>query len=229
MDMYSADSVNKLSSYETEGLPCDFFVDEYTIDRQHERYDGVNSFPMHRKLLRRRHVRKLQKTKERERQRKQEERKKKEINRDYDQKHRFEENRDLHDKKIKPGARLSAKRSLQCMGMIKVANSTASPASVRSENFIGANKTIVKNTVSNCLSSPTSVLGFQRMNIFTVTESPEPNANVDLLRKLRGTTSDMALTMECIGYKEERTHCRSSFSLPGFSPVRPTKFRKLQL
>ena len=33
MEMYSADNVNKLSSYETEGLPSDFFVDEYAIGK----------------------------------------------------------------------------------------------------------------------------------------------------------------------------------------------------
>ena len=184
---------------------------------------------MHRKLLRRRHVRKLQKTKERERQRKEEKEKEKKIETDRDQKRRFGKKRGLHDKETIPNASSSAKCTLHSMGMVEAANPTASPASIYSADFRGTSKDIVKNTLSNCTSSPTSVLGLQRINISTVTESPEPITNANLHRILSGITPDMGSTTEYFGYQEVESHCRSSFSLPEFSPVRPTKFRKLQL
>ena len=197
-----------------------------TTDYEHELNNGVDSsFPMHRKLLRRRHVRKLQKTKERARQQREEEEKQRKIARDRDRQGRFENKQDVHDKRNLYNIRSSARCALHSMGNIKAGNLTASPTPIGSAEIRAENKKMGNNTMANCISSPTSVLGFQRM---APTESLAPISNVH--RKIRnGSNCDMTSTKEFARYKEVEVRCRSSFSLPGFSPVRPTKFRKLQL
>lgn len=79
MDKYS--SVNALSSFENF-LPTDFFVKKSESSRSHKDDNDSdnedNSFEIHRKLLRRRHVRKLQKAQEREREREEQKQKEEE-------------------------------------------------------------------------------------------------------------------------------------------------------
>lgn len=230
MEIYSAASVNALSSFETGGLPNNFFVDDSAMDREDEHDDGVDSFPMHRKLLRRRHVRKLQKTKERERQRKEEEHKLKELTKDRDRKRRVEKKRALHDNEKASNAKSSAKRSVYSMGINQSGNLIASPVPVliRKEHFTRGTKNYNNNAVSYGISSPTSVLGLHRMIVSRPTNSPLP-PTIDFRPTVSSSTLDMMLMTGSTEYKEIDYRCRSSFSLPEFSPVRPTKFRKLHL
>jgi hypothetical protein len=185
---------------------------------------------MHRKLLRRRHVRKLQKTKERERQRKEEEHKLKELTRDRDEKRRVEKKRALHDNEKASNAKSSAKRSIYFMGINQSGNQIASPVPVpvREGHFTRGSKNNNSNAASYGISSPTSVLDLHRMIVSMPTNSPLP-PTIDFRPTVTSSTLDVMLMTGSTEYKEIDFRCRSSFSLPEFSPVRPTKFRKLKL
>jgi hypothetical protein len=60
------------------------------------------------------------------------------------------------------------------------------------------------------------------------TNSPLP-PTIDFRPTVTSSTLDVMLMTGSTEYKEIDFRCRSSFSLPEFSPVRPTKFRKLKL
>lgn len=174
-------------------------------DRQDEHDVSVDSFLIHRKLLRRRHVRKLQKIKEREQQRQKEERKLKELTIDRDRKRRAEKTRALRDNEKASNANSRAKHTVYSVGI--------NESSVHEGYFIKGTKKNRNNPASYCISSPTSVMGLHRMFASTPTlSSPHP-----------------VVTGYATAYNENEYRCRLSFSLPEFTPVRPTKFRKLQL
>mmetsp|Transcript_15034 Transcript_15034/g.37874 ORF Transcript_15034/g.37874 Transcript_15034/m.37874 type:complete len:212 (-) Transcript_15034:355-990(-) len=211
MESYSVTSVSTLKSFERDGLPSDFFVDNSDKDRHDENDDNIDSFPIHRRLLRRRHVRKLQKTKERERQRKEEEQKLKELTRDRDRKRRAEKTRALRDNEKASNAKSRAKRTVHSRGI----NESPVREGYYSEGYFVEGTTKNKrNMMSYCTSSPTSVMGLHRMIVSSPTlPSPRP----------------VVITGHPNGHNEIDFRCRSSFSLPEFTPVRPTKFRKLHL
>jgi len=188
----------------------------------------VNSFPIHRKLLRRRHVRKLQKTKERERQRREEEQKLKELTRDRDRKRREEKKRTLHDNEKASNAMSRAERSIFSAGIITPRNPIASPAPAHGGYYTRGTKNNNNSVASYSISSPTSVLGLHQMFVSTPTQSP-PSPTTDPNLIVTRSAHGVVLTSGSTSYKDVDSRCRSSFSLPEFSPVRPTKFRKLQL
>jgi len=181
---------------------------------------------MHRKLLRRRHVRKLQKSKERERQRKEEEEKQKRLTRERNQKRRVEKSRSLRPKGGPSQRRKSStKRKSYSTGIREMENPIASPIPVRGDYFItGINNNNNNNSagLSYCTSSPTSVLGLHR-TIFSTPTKSSPQA----IRNL--TNAMMLIPTSGSGSVDLNFRHRASFSLPEFSPVRPTKFCKLQL
>lgn len=201
-----------------------FTISQYEIDREGELDDSIESFPIHRKLLRRRHVRKLQKTKERERQRKEEEQKLKELDRDRDRKRRLEKSRALHDNEKSSNAKSRAKRS---RGLNESGNQHVSPVSICDHIFITGTTKNNRKAASHCISSPTSVLGFHQVLVSTPTKSPP--STIDLRQRISSTENCANLKCGLTGIHEIDFRRRPSFSLPEFSPVRPTKFRKLQL
>lgn len=230
MESYSVVNVNTLSSFETENLPNGFFVDDSAIDREEEHDHGVDSFPMHRKLLRRRHVRKLQKSKERERRQKEEEEQKlKELTRDRDQKRRLEKKRALRDNQKASYVKSSAKRIVYFTESNESGNLITSPVPALGGKSPRGTKNNNINAMPLCISSPTSVFGLHGMVASTPTKSPT-TTTIELFSKVSSSSAHgMALNDGSTAYLEINFRCCPSFSLPEFSPVRPTKFRKLQL
>lgn len=173
---------------------------------------------MHRKLLRRRHVRKLQKTKERERQRKEEE-KQKELTRERDRKRRVEKSRSLrqHVSKRKSSAKRIREAEIHAV----------SPVPSQGGYLIRGtyNNIIVNNnSVPYFTTSPTCVVDVHQMMVSNKTKSTSPVA--DLTNNSYGVNMTRASSARSM---ESNFGHRVSFSLPEFSPVRPSKFRKLQL
>jgi len=186
------------------------------IDNE-EGYDsGAVSFPIHRRLLRRRHIRKLQKNKEREQRRKEEEQKLEELTRERDRKRRIEKKGVLHDKQTSTFVKSGAQCNVSPRMINISASRITSPVPFCKET--SSTDTNINNNHSELysISSPTSVLGLHRMLLSMPTKSPPPQT-IDI-RTSTGSTHSTTLT----------TGVRSSFSVPEFSPVRPTKFRKLQ-
>eukprot|EP00536_Pseudo-nitzschia_multiseries_P001229 jgi/Psemu1/282881/fgenesh1_pg.15_\ len=221
MEQFSADA-NSLTSFDSGGLPSDFFVEEsateFQPEAEHESF-GEESFPMHRKLLRRRHVRKLQKSKERERQRKEEEEKQKRLTRERNEKRRVEKTRSLRQN----GGKLSTKRKIYSPGIREMENRIASPVPVHGDYYIsGINNNNNNNNniiTSYCTSSPTSVLGLYRTIISTAAKS-SPQA----IGHRTSATMTAVPPGSDSGSMDMNFRRRVSFSLPEFSPVRPTKF-----
>lgn len=177
---------------------------ERNAEHQAEHDNSTEPFPFHRRLLRRRHVRKIQKAKERERQRMEDERKLQELDRVRDRKRRVEKTRALRNNEMASNAKSRGRRTVYSTG------TTESP--VHEGYYIkGATNNRMK-VASYCTTSPTSVMGLHRSIASTTT----------LLSPYSG------LPCYATGYTEGDIRCRSSFSLPEFTPVRPTKFRKLQ-
>ena len=195
--------------------------------------DGEESFLMHRKLLRRRHVRKLQKTKERERRRKEEEEKQKELTRDRNRKRKAEKSWSLRQKGKASQTNSNAMGKTCSMGIRVMENSCASPVPVyggfyitgtnsnnNSNNNSNSSSSSSNNNMSHYTQSPTSVLGLHRTIVSTQTKS-SPQA-ID-----NRTNAAMMVMSAGSGSMEINFRRHVSFSLPEFSPVRPTKFRKL--
>ncbi|VEU37601.1 unnamed protein product [Pseudo-nitzschia multistriata] len=181
---------------------------------------------MHRKLLRRRHVRKLQKSKERERQRKEEEERQKELTRDLDRKRRAEKRRSLRQRGKTSQTKSNAKRKLYSTGFKGIENPITLPVPLHGNSYktgtINHNNNSCNSVLLHYLSSPTSVLGLHRTIVSTPTKySPQAISH----------RSNAMMTVLSAGSRsiEMAFPRQASFSLPEFSPVRPTKFRKLQL
>lgn len=172
-------------------------------EHQAEHDTSAEPFLIHRKLLRRRHIRKIQKTKELERQRMEEERKLKELDRVRDRKRRVEKTRALRNNEMSCKSNSKGKRTVYSTGIIE------SP--VHEGYYINGAANNRKDVTSYCTTSPTSVMGLQRV----ITSTPTLFSPYS------------AVPCYAIRYAEGNSRCRSSFSLPEFTPVRPTKFRKL--
>jgi len=207
MEKYSA--VNTLSSFETEGLPADFFVD--VSESQQEIVQHENSFKIHRKLLRRRHVRKIQKVQERQQQ------KEKEKKQMMTERQLRAEEKEKEEEEIQTLLRQSEtfhrrnngrKRTMSTCD--KVNNPTTESAQLACYrdyyNFIGETTTKSTSTNNNITYLPSWRI------VFTPTKSPMSSHNIAL-------------------HKSESAAAPSrhvSYTLPEFSPVRSSKFRKLQ-
>mmetsp|Transcript_10889 Transcript_10889/g.12339 ORF Transcript_10889/g.12339 Transcript_10889/m.12339 type:complete len:211 (-) Transcript_10889:258-890(-) len=209
MEKYSA--VNTLSSFETEGLPADFFVDGSESQQEIEQHE--NSFKIHRKLLRRRHVRKIQKVQERQQHQQQKEKEETQMMTERqlraEEKEKEEEIQTLLRQSETFHRRNNGRK--RTMGTCdEVSNPTAESAQLAYYrdyyNFIG--ETTTKSTSTN---NNISYLPSWRI-VFTPTKSPMSSHNIAL-------------------HKSESAAAPSrhvSYTLPEFSPVRSSKFRKLQ-